>query len=108
MATRPLLPKHPPAVKGPALNPAGEIASRRYPAWVSVVQYVLRRTREPTTVHRAVQTVLGISAGWALTGPERYVALIVGISGLIGILMPDRLDTPPPPDPFTSSGWGDK
>lgn len=57
--------------------------------WRAVVRYVVARTREPTTVHRAIGAVGGIVAGFSLEGPAKWVALIVGASNLIGIFMPD-------------------
>ena len=61
--------------------------------WLAVAQYLLARTREPTIVHRAVQAVGGLIAAWALTGPERWIGLILSTSALIGILMPDAVET---------------
>lgn len=68
--------------------------------WRSVAQYLLARTREPSIVHRGVQAVGGIIAAWALAGPERWIGLILSASALVGILMPDAVETahatPPP------------
>lgn len=57
--------------------------------WLSIVRYIVSRTREPSTVHRAVAAIGGLAAAFSLSGPEKWVALIVGGSALIGILLPD-------------------
>jgi len=65
--------------------------------WVSVGRYVVARTREPSTAHRAVAAVGGLWAALSLSGPEKWVAIVVSASALLGILLPD-----------TESGFGDR
>lgn len=57
--------------------------------WLAVGRYILARTREPSTVHRAVAAIGGLMASFSLSGPEKWVAMVVSASALIGILMPD-------------------
>ena len=67
--------------------------------WISIAQYILARTKEPSIVHRGVQAVGGLIAAWALTGPERWIGVILSVSALLGILMPDAATQ--------NSGWND-
>lgn len=70
--------------------------------WVGVIRYIIERTREPSIVHRAVAAIGGIMAASQLSGPEKWIALILGGSAIIGILMPDAV---PPENP---SGFQDR
>ena len=65
--------------------------------WVAVGRYIVARTREPSTVHRAMAAVGGLWAALSLSGPEQWVAIVVSASALLGILLPD-----------TESGFGDR
>lgn len=68
--------------------------------WLAVGRYVVARTREPSTVHRAVAAIGGFIAAFSLDGSEKWVALVVSASALIGILLPDSETFP--------TGFGDK
>ena len=68
--------------------------------WLPIARYILARTREPSIVHRSVAAIGGIVAALSLSGPEKWIALVVSASALIGILMPDT-ERP-------SAGFGDR
>lgn len=59
--------------------------------WVAVGRYILARTSEPSIVHRGFAAVTGCIAALSLSGPSKWVAIIVSASSLIGILMPDAV-----------------
>lgn len=60
--------------------------------WVSIIRYIIARTKEPSIVHRGVAAIGGFIAALSLSGPEKWVALIVSSSAIIGILMPDTVE----------------
>lgn len=61
--------------------------------WVAVGRYILARTREPSIVHRGFAAVTGCIAALSLSGPSRWVAIIVSTSSLLGVLMPDAVQS---------------
>ena len=62
--------------------------------WLMILRYIVARTREPSIVHRGVAAAGGLVASFSLSGPEKWVALIVSGSALIGILLPDSVPAP--------------
>ena len=65
-----------------------------------IVRYITARLQEPSIVHRSVAAIGGFSAAFSLTGPEKWVAMIMSASALIGILLPD---SPSQPTGFTDA-----
>lgn len=60
--------------------------------WVPIIRYIIARTKEPSIVHRGVAAIGSFIAALSLSGPEKWVALIVSGSAIIGILIPDTVE----------------
>lgn len=67
----------------------------------SILRYLKDRLQEPGTVHRGVMAVGGIIGAFELNGPERWIATLIGVGNLLGILIPDA------PAHSEPAGWND-
>ena len=65
-----------------------------------IAHYIVDRLQEPSTAHRSIAAIGGFIAALSLTGPEKWVAMVMSVSALVGILLPD---SPSQPTGFTDA-----